>query len=122
MSERAFEYIGPMPGGTPSGDADLHSSDNPFEAGSHIDRQDSSDFPTASPLGYWTNPVADPNNPYYNGVGPMHDREDELGRAIAGSINDTYDRTLRGATGADASGASGIDFDEGYGTSGEGRS
>lgn len=67
------EYIGPVAGSTPADDSDFHTSDNPYATGRPGDMLLSSDYPNAAPLGYYTPPASDPNNPWATGAGAFDD-------------------------------------------------
>ncbi len=129
-----FEYNGATPGSTPANDADLHDNGgNPFAAAGSpaIDLADTTEFPLAAPIGYFTNPLPKPDNPHALGSGgeARPAGENELARYIGGGLDAAYAEAMNYQEGSSLGGASqasggppAVYNDEGYDTSGTSRS
>lgn len=136
------KYGGPQPGGNdPSSDDDLHDTgSNPYSSGTkwpNVVPGVGGDFGARNGIagspqnpglpGYYSNPAPDPHNPYSAAVPTWRSGEDELSSSVASGFDNLYAdalnaRSERGQASNTQQPNGDIFDDEGYGTSGTGRS
>lgn len=118
---------GPDSGSTPADDSDLHDNSNPFAGGSpRLDGHGTTGHFSVAGYGggamgqYYDNPTVDSHNPYSAGV-PEDDSAatSYVMGGLSTDISQAHDYQRGGGSGGDPSD---VNFDEGFGKDGQGRS